>query len=1047
MVSIGKIYYKLEEYKTNSMGEPQFSGKLAGEMELAGKEATQDIYQNLRDGKDPETGEQLVKAGPNGDHRTGVDLCLSPDKSFSVAYATGNAEQRESLMTALNSAVEDTKNYIEKNLIQYRDAEGNSIKSGNMMSMETTHFTDRDNNLSIHTHLSIYNISKDAEGNYKAINSDALYQREHLIAVFEKNLAYNLQQHGIGVEGYKLESGNSIYTKIAGVSDAERNLLTTRSEQIDAWVKENKDKYPGMSRGELREVAALETRADKQETTVEKCLEKFEGKANEQGIDVGQTWENIKEANTEKGTEKFTEYEIVNIASKTLTESESTFSKQELVTLSSRLSQTNSEISFNKIQNAVTELTADKSLKSLTITSIKGKGEIEVMTTKEMYKIEKENVKNALDGIGKSTPAMSEKEAEKVITEKYNHYTQDQKDALSHMLTSKDRVSVVIGDAGTGKSTMLSGFREQMEAQGYQVVGLSKSAIAVQNLQEKSGIQSQTIDSFLLKNNPENAKAAPGYGDGYYVKGQNVIDQKINESLTGENGERSLDNKINTAVFGDKGQRDLDHQIDQKIEKIIDTITSKPTVYVIDEAGTISATECNQLSKAIGDRQVHLVGDNKQYSSICQGKPMHDMMEAGIKPAEMKETTRFTNEITEKVAESLAEGRTAEAFQTLKDNNKMHEIKDTQERLEAIVKDYFSTDKSTVILTNTNAERQQLNQMIREEKQERGEVSKEEFAFTIREAKNLNPSEKLHHQNYEKGEHTFVNKVGLEGMKLGAEGEIVNVNQKDNSLTISTKNGNEVNINLTRDGDKISTYKESEIKIAKGDHIMITKNDKGMGLINGENGPTKDIDPHGNISFKNQKGEVKSWNLNDSNYLTHSYAVTQYKSQGSDYDRAIINANTDKYNDAKSVYVSNTRGREDVQVYTNNAEKLQEQAGVTNEKASTHKHEEKDKEGEEKLEVKDEDKDRETSTKTEKNLNQNEDEKSKGSEEKDAGKDKDSEKESEGKDTEIETEIDNATDTEIDHDYNTDHDHDDHETEQKKEDSDTEIDHDTGKEI
>ena len=67
--------------------------------------------------------------------------------------------------------------------------------------------------------------------------------------------------------------------------------------------------------------------------------------------------------------------------------------------------------------------------------------------------------------------------------------------SLANILDRGD-LKIVIGHAGTGKSTILSVARDAWEAQGYRVIGTALSGIAAQKVQE-SGIQSRTIDSLL----------------------------------------------------------------------------------------------------------------------------------------------------------------------------------------------------------------------------------------------------------------------------------------------------------------------------------------------------------------------------------------------------------------------------------------------------------------------------------------------------------------------------------------------------------------------
>jgi len=69
-----------------------------------------------------------------------------------------------------------------------------------------------------------------------------------------------------------------------------------------------------------------------------------------------------------------------------------------------------------------------------------------------------------------------------------------QRDALDHIIRSGD-LALVVGYAGTGKSTMLGVARETWEASGYQVRGAALSGIAAESLEAGSGIGSRTIAS------------------------------------------------------------------------------------------------------------------------------------------------------------------------------------------------------------------------------------------------------------------------------------------------------------------------------------------------------------------------------------------------------------------------------------------------------------------------------------------------------------------------------------------------------------------------
>jgi hypothetical protein len=71
---------------------------------------------------------------------------------------------------------------------------------------------------------------------------------------------------------------------------------------------------------------------------------------------------------------------------------------------------------------------------------------------------------------------------------------EEQRAAFRHVTSGPD-LSLVVGYAGSGKSTMLGVARTAWEAEGYQVRGLALSGIAAEGLEKGAGIASRTIAS------------------------------------------------------------------------------------------------------------------------------------------------------------------------------------------------------------------------------------------------------------------------------------------------------------------------------------------------------------------------------------------------------------------------------------------------------------------------------------------------------------------------------------------------------------------------
>lgn len=123
------------------------------------------------------------------------------------------------------------------------------------------------------------------------------------------------------------------------------------------------------------------------------------------------------------------------------------------------------------------------------------------------------------------------------------------------------------------------------------------------------------------------------------------------------------------------------------------------------------------------------------------------------------------------------------------------------------------------------------------------------------------------------------------------------------------------------------------INIAVGDRVVTVKNDKKLGIKNGEMWVVKRLDQKGNITIKNENKE-RTFNLfRDYNYISHGYAVTVHKSQGMTITNVIYNATAKtNYNE---VYTSITRGKQKCLVYTDDKVGFEEMMKQEQEKTST----------------------------------------------------------------------------------------------------------------
>jgi conjugative relaxase-like TrwC/TraI family protein len=867
-----RSYFEKDDYYTrDNSGGREWIGK--GAQELGLTEVTPEAFQGVLEGMDAK-GNQLVFAASNGEHRAGWDLHFAPSKSVSVVWAFGTEKQRLDMLACHRNAVDSVMQYVEDNLIEARITENNKtsrVTTGNMVAARFDHFTSREMDPQLHSHVVVANMTQRVGGQWRAIANEKIFNRELLTALYENELSAGLKERGYNTTMEKLDTGNSHYTRIEGIDERIIDHFGKRQSQIDQAIESLKEQYPQASRGDLRQMACLDTRQAKQTIDREVLHESWEKQLDGLGFSREGIAESITKEmlNTQavKMDLPVSEYETVNAACTIINEQESTFSREDVIKTAARISGGNHR--NIALERAFSELKG-----SSIVVLDKNAG---VYTTKQMKKIEKGIVTSVREGQGTLPEILTPAQVESKITELYDHLTSDQQKALEHILTSRDRHTGIQGDAGTGKTSMLKGAREQLEGQGYTVRGLSFTGKAAKELQAGAGIESKTIHSFL-----------------------------------------------------------------PQIESPQFAFSAKETWFV-DEVSMVGSKQMSELIKASKRANARLVfvGDTKQLQSIEAGKMFQKLQETGaLKTVHMKETVRQKDEDYKAIVKDVSEKKIDSSFEKMTAKTKIKEITNDHERLDAIVnkvtskKDY----RGVLVVTPLNKDRKELNTNIRLNLKQKGVLNGQEHLFIVREHRSLPPSERYFADSYHVGD--FVSTNGrIKGVKIGTEGHIVASDKQAQTVTLVTSDRRTVNINVAKDGERIKAFQEKSVPLMEGDKIVFLKNDRPLKVQNGLTAEIKKIDARGNITVSTDSKKDISFNINHSyNYLDHGYAVTDYKSQGQTSREVIFHANTEKINSYNSFYVAVTRGTENINVYTNDKEKLKEQVKKEVIKTSTLDH-------------------------------------------------------------------------------------------------------------
>lgn len=898
-------YYYEKDPILNPSGKNEnifFYGKGAQALGLEqGSKITQQQFQRLCEGRDPQSGEQLIqgKIDPSAktEHRAATDIPFSTPKSFSIAALV---HREKNILDIHNSAVKETMDRIEKEFSFARDSQGKPVYTGNMVFAGASHSTSRANDMQIHTHVLTMNMTQRPDGKWVATYNDAIFRdQKYITSIYRSILSEKMVQ-----AGYQLDTKG----ELIGIPKNLLENFSKRRVQIEKTEAQLKEKGGISSEGLRNKKATLESRPEKDKNvTAEQLREKWDSEImkleyTKEGLvkSFGEVQEMARaEKEKQAPTEKLTEQDYVRFAVKDAVLKKSVFSKTEVLREAVKLSYGDG-IGMDRLENAFQELIKGKEVVCLKPhQNAQHRGSY---STREQILVEEELIQMAKEGKGAVKAIMTKEEAEKAVSnyeiEKGTVLKTGQKDAAIKVLTTADRFNLIAGHAGSGKTYAMDSVNASIVAHsaGIEVRAMGFTGKAAAELEAKTGISTTTVDRALID---------------------------IKKSMP----------------------------------------TDNPKLWIVDEHSMLSSRKYNDIAKLAAQHNATIisVGDLKQKGAIEAGKPVRDLQDhAGLQPTQMNEIIRqepqWYKEITTEIS-SVESSKNIDpqkvnravdfAFFKLDQLGKIQEVKNEAEIKKETVKEYLKDYKGSLIVTATNKDRSEYNSLIRDKLKEKGEVSKEGQRFICLESKSLSDTDKRLAHNYEPGNYISVSggAKGL-GVRQGVDAEIISRDLKKNTIDIAYTNrygDQRRTINVMRYGNKLSLFEKKTTELAPGDKILFLKNSSEahkrlrINVKNGMTGIVQSIDQEKITALVGQKDKREiSWNIRSYPYVSHGYALTVDKAQGSTESKVIMPSDTSKTGqNFKQFYTSVTRGERDVKIITTSKAELQEQSKMVFEKSST----------------------------------------------------------------------------------------------------------------
>jgi conjugative relaxase-like TrwC/TraI family protein len=428
---------------------------------------------------------------PGGkERRHGDDWTFSPPKSVSLVALVGRDER---VVAAHDRAVREAVRYMEREIFGTRgmvDGGQAHVPGGAVVGLfrhETSRPVDGVVDPQLHTHTVWLNAALRDDGEWRAADWDlAEGARYTANSVYLSELAADLRRCG-----YTLVATRDGY-EVRGIPRKALEEFGRRAGQIERELAKVGKTRETASQPE-RQKANLRTREGKERQAKEVQRTEWDQRARTLGIDIGRF---VGEARSREEVGALAHERdrpenaavAVESAARHLSERSALFTHREVAAQA---------LKAGLARGVVLEDLDPAVHRSATLVA----AEDGRFATRETLGQEA----HILDIVGRGRaghpPIMAQRDVTTLIERQGAlhglKFTKGQSQAVRHVLTSPDLVTVVEGRAGTGKTLALDTVREGLERVGHHPLGLAPSAAATRRLAEGARVESHTIASWL----------------------------------------------------------------------------------------------------------------------------------------------------------------------------------------------------------------------------------------------------------------------------------------------------------------------------------------------------------------------------------------------------------------------------------------------------------------------------------------------------------------------------------------------------------------------
>lgn len=236
--------------------------------------------------------------------------------------------------------------------------------------------------------------------------------------------------------------------------------------------------------------------------------------------------------------------------------------------------------------------------------------------------------------------------------------------------------------------------------------------------------------------------------------------------------------------------------------------------------------------------------------------------------------------------------------------------------------------KSALLVSPTWNEIEAVTEQVRHTLKAQARLGVQEHSVTVLDSLAWTDAQKKNVHQYELGQKIlFPRDSGA-----FAKNEAVEVVAVRKHLRVKRSDGSEVEFNPAKiSGSTVDVCQPHELKVSRGDKLLLHANHRESKLINGELVEVQEIQSGGEIRLADGRTLPKEYRR-----FCHGYAVTSHASQGKTVDDVFLVASSHSFGavNREQFYVSISRGRERCHVFTDDAELLQRRIGDSHERTA-----------------------------------------------------------------------------------------------------------------